>query len=86
MSSEKFKEIIDNLLKDDKTKNYLQGIINDFDENQELSYESNVKIKSNFTKKFLETIGFDWPYIDTNYLKNYFKYLGDIGYFNVHIK
>ena len=86
VSSEKFKEIIGNLLKDDKTKNYLQGIINDFDENQELSYESNVKIKSNFTKKFLETIGFDWPYIDTNYLKNYFKYLADIGYFNVHIK
>lgn len=85
VSSEKFKEIITDLLKNENTKNYLQGIINDFDENQELSYESNVKIKSEFTKKVLKEIGFEWPYIDTNYLRNYFKYLSDIGYFNIKI-
>ena len=66
---EKFKEIITDLLQNENTKNYLQGIINDFDENQELSYESNVKIKSEFTKKVLKEIGFEWPYIDTKYLK-----------------
>lgn len=85
VSSEKFKEIVTDLLKNEDTKNYLQGIINDFDENQELSYESNVKIKSEFTKKILDKIGFNWPYIDTKYLKNYFKYLSDIGYFNIKI-
>ena len=86
VSSKKFKEIINNLLQDDETKDYLQGIINDFDENQKLVYESDVKIESEFTKKILENIGFNWPYIDTNYLKNYFKYLAQIGYFNINIK
>jgi len=84
--SDKFKEIINNLLQDDDTKDYLQGIINDLDENQELSYESDVKIESQFTKKVLKEIGFEWPYIDTNYLKNYFKYLSQIGYFNINVK
>ena len=86
VSSEKFKEIIHNLLKDENKKDYLQGIMNDFNEEEELVYESNVKIESEFTKRFLEKINFEWPYIDTNYLKNYFKYLSDIGYFNVHVK
>jgi len=86
VSSDKFKEIINNLLQDDDTKDYLQGIINDLDENQELSYESDVKIESQFTKKVLKEIGFEWPYIDTTYLKNYFKYLSQIGYFNINVK
>lgn len=86
VSSEKFKEIVNNLLQDENKKQYLQGIINDFNENQELVYESNVKINSEFTKKVLKEIGFEWPYIDTTYLKNYFKYLANIGYFNINIK
>lgn len=85
VSSNDFKDIINNLLKDENKKEYLQGIINDFDENQELAYESNIKIKSEFTKEFLKEIGFNWPYINTTYLKNYFKYLSDIGYFNIKI-
>ena len=85
VSSEKFKEIINTLLQDESKKDYLQGIINDLNDDQELVYESNVKIKSEFTKKVLKEIGFEWPYIDTTYLKNYFKYLADIGYFNIKI-
>lgn len=86
VSSEKFKEIVHNLLQGESRKEYLQGIMNDFNEDEELVYESNVKIESEFTKRFLQKINFEWPYIDTNYLKNYFKYLSDIGYFNVHVK
>jgi len=86
VSSEKFKEIVKEILNDNNKKDYLQGIINDFNDNQELVYESNVKIQSEFTKQFLKEIGFEWPEIDIEYLKNYFKYLADVGYFNINVK
>ena len=38
-----------------------------------------------FTKEFLYKTGFEWPYIDINYIRNYFKYLIDIGYFNMKL-
>ncbi len=86
VSAEKFEKIINNLLQDQTKKNYLEGIINDFDKNKKLVYRSEVKIESDFTKEFLSKIGFEWPAIDKRYLKNYFKYLADIGYFNINIK
>ena len=86
VSAEEFEKIINNLLQDQTKKNYLEGIINDFDKNKKLVYRSEVKIESDFTKEFLSKIGFEWPAIDKRYLKNYFKYLADIGYFNINIK
>lgn len=85
VSSDQFIEIINNLLKDDSKKSYLEGIINDLDENKKLVYESNVKIESEFSKNILKKLGFEWPYIDKTYIKNYLKYLTDIGYFNLKI-
>lgn len=85
ISSEKFKEIINDLLHDSTKKMYLEGIINDFNKDKELVYESPVKIKSDFTNTFLNKIGFSWPYIDKNYIYNYLKYLADIGYFNINL-
>ena len=85
VSSDKFIEIINNLLKDDSKKSYLEGIINDLDENKKLVYESNVKIESEFSKNILKKLGFEWPYIDKTYIRNYLKYLTDIGYFNLKI-
>lgn len=85
VSSEKFKEIINDLLHDSTKKMYLEGIINDFNKDTELVYESPVKIKSEFTNTFLNKIGFSWPYIDKNYIYNYLKYLADIGYFNINL-
>lgn len=85
VSSDEFISILNKLLKDDLKKNYLEGIINDLDENKKLVYESNIKIKSDFSTKVLEKIGFSWPYIDTRYIYNYLKYLADIGYFHIKI-
>ena len=76
---------INELLKHEDKREYLKGIINDFNEEKQLIYESNVKIKSDFTKQFLEKIGFEWPYIGKEYIRIYLKYLADIGYFNVEI-
>ena len=81
-----FVNILNNLLKDEQKKQYLEGIINDLDKDKKLVYDSKIKIESEFTKSFLELHGFSWPYIDKRYLLNYFKYLEDIGYFNIKIK
>ena len=86
VSTEDFNTIINNLLEDDNSTEILSGIIRDFNSEKKLIYQSNIKIKSDFTKQFLENIGFEWPYIDINYIRNYFKYLIDIGYLNVKLK
>lgn len=85
VSSEDFTKILDHLLQDPDKKNFLNGIVNDLNAEKKLVYQSEVSIKSNFTKEFLKKAGFEWPIISEKYLRNYFKYLADIGYFNIHI-
>ena len=85
ISDEQFAIIIQKLLEDPFRKQIVQGIINDLTADKKLVYKSDVTIKSDFTKEFLYKTGFEWPYIDINYIKNYFKYLIDIGYFNTTI-
>ena len=85
VNEKKFIEIINNILADNDKKMYIEGIINDFDKtNKHLVYESEVKVKCDFSKEFLHTIGFDWPFIDINYIRNYFQYLKNIGYLNIN--
>ena len=87
VSEQEFIKIINTLLADENKKMYIEGIINDFDKNNKhLIYESNVKVQSKFSTKYLERLGFTWPYIDINYIRNYFKYLENIGYLNIKIK
>lgn len=85
VSSDEFVNIINQLLKDENKKSYLEGIVNDLNKDKKLVYESNIKIKSDFSTAILEKIGFRWPYIDSRYIHNYLKYLADIGYFNIKI-
>ena len=85
VSEQGFKKILSELLQDPVKKSYLEGIINDLNADKKLVYESEVKIKSDFSRVVLEKMGFKWPVIDERYLRNYFKYLADIGYFNIHI-
>ena len=80
-----FKNTIMTLLKDENKRSNLEGIINKLDNDKKFIYKADVTIESNFTKEFLQKIGFEWPYIDTNYIRNYFKYLSNIGYFNLNI-
>ena len=42
---------------------------------KKLIYDSKIKIKNNFSKKFLRKINFDWPTIDETYVKNLLKLL-----------
>lgn len=65
-----------------KNNQILNGIINDLDENNRLNYNTNVKVRSDYTKKYLKQIGFEWKDINENYLINYIKYLRKIGFLN----
>ena len=86
VSNNEFNSIIDSLLQDKEKSSILSGIVRDFNDERKLIYESNIKIKSDFTKTFLENIGFEWPEIDINYLDKYIRYLSDIGYLNLKTK
>ena len=75
---EKFKEIYEHNINEN-----IQGIItadfsiDDFDEEDD--FEENVEIGQ--TVDILQSLGFDWPKPDTNYLKRLFDYLNKFGYF-----
>ncbi len=65
-----FKEKVKSMLDDDSQKHLLSHLINDFDKDLNLNYKTNIILKSELTKKYLKDIGFDWPEIDRNYIKN----------------
>ena len=73
VSEQDFIKIIENLLKNNNE--ILKGILNDFDKNHKLVYDSNIRIKSTFTINFLQRIGFSWPTITEDYILNFLKYI-----------
>lgn len=69
IKTEKFKEMIKELLNDSENKNILSHLINDFDQNLNLDYEGKIKLTSGFTINFLKQLDFEWPEINSNYIK-----------------
>lgn len=53
----------------------LKGIVVDLTEDKKLNYVTDVDVKLEYTAKVLETLGFNWPKIDNEYLKRYIEYL-----------
>ena len=74
VSSKEFEDLIEKMLHDDSSSSILQGIIRDFNSEKKLIYESNIKIKSEFTKEFLKKVNFEWPEINKEYIKKYLEY------------
>lgn len=60
-------------------ENDLSGIINDFDTNKKLIYDSNVILNNDFTNEFLTKLSFKWCTIDKTYLFKYLDYLKTLG-------
>ena len=75
VSNEEFLKQIDILLSSNNSDEILSGILSDFDKNRKLIYDSNIKLNSNFTVKYLKNIGFKWPSIKKDYLITFFKLL-----------
>lgn len=63
-----FKNRIKEILDDDSQKHILNNLINDFDKDLNLSYKTNIILKSELTKKYLSNIGFKWPIINSDYV------------------
>ena len=70
-----FKTTAINILKNDEKRSSLQNIANDFDSNYHLNYNGTIKLKSNFTIKYLRKCGFKWPKIKNKYLIDFIKLL-----------
>ena len=79
VENKEFVNIINDTL--EHNNNILSGIINDFDADKRLQYESDVKLDNHFSNLVLNKIGFEWPEITKDYIFKYLKYLKDIGYF-----
>ncbi len=57
-----------------------ETFINDMDENDQLNYDSNIRIENDFTVAYLKSLGFEWADIDFEYMKKYVEYFREIGY------
>ena len=79
VNNEDFLKTVDKILANTSTKNILSGIINDFDENRRIVYSSPVKIKSDFTIKYLYNIGFDWPVLKEEYIVKFLKFFDNLN-------
>lgn len=73
VSNEYFLEQIDIILNREDSDELLSGILGDFNKDRKLVYDSNIKLSSDFTIKYLENIGFKWSTISKDYLNNFFK-------------
>lgn len=63
-------------------KKYIQEtFVTDINESKQLSYESNIQMKNDFTVSYLEKLGFEWPDIELEYIKKYIRYFQNLGYF-----
>ena len=61
-----------------------ETFINDMDEQDQLNYDSNIRIKNAYTEEYLRRLGFAWGEIGLEYLRKYTEYFGKIGYLEVH--
>lgn len=75
-----FNKKINTLSNDTNAKNILSGIINDFDENKNLVYNTNIELQNSITNKVLKNLSFKWPKINERYMRKYIIYLKSIGY------
>lgn len=79
VSTDIFYKIIQEYLNDSNKKNYLLGLINDFDENKKITYSSHVKINSDFTIQYLNKVGFEWPELNEDYIIKFLNFFNDLN-------
>ena len=71
LSEKDFINRIDELLKDKHTNTLLKIIIDDFDENTHINYNTEMIVNSNFTVRYLRKCFFRWPRITNKYLARF---------------
>ena len=76
-----FTEALRQTAKQTGMEHIFETFINDMDENDQLNYDSNIRIENNFTVQYLKQLGFEWSDIGIDYLRKYVEYFKKIGYF-----
>lgn len=62
-------------IKTSRSSNIINGIAIDLDDNNNLEYTTNIKIKADFSLNILKKLGFEWPKIDKEYILKFIKEL-----------
>lgn len=81
VSDNDFSNKISLVLKDKLLKDKINGIIADLTDEKLLNLINGIIPDSHFTNQYLETINFEWPLIDRNYIYKYIEYFKNIKYF-----
>lgn len=80
LPEKEFMQIFESIRQDKNRRDILVGIIQDWIRDKSFKYYYNVIFNSDFTNKYLESVGFTWPDTDEEYFKKYINYLRNIGY------
>ena len=83
VSGSAFNEALQKTIKQSNTEYIFEAFQNDMDEQGQLVYDSNIRIKNDFTLWFLKKVGFEWNETDMEYIKGYIDYFRRIGYLEV---
>ena len=75
-----FENYLQEVSKQEGMEYIFETFINDMDENDQLNYDSNIRIENDFTIEYLKQLGFEWPDIGIDYLRKYVEYFRKIGY------
>ncbi|MDD5923864.1 MAG: amino acid adenylation domain-containing protein [Clostridia bacterium] len=75
-----FTEALRQTAKQTGMEHIFETFINDMDENDQLNYDSNIRIENDFTVEYLKKLGFEWSDIGIDYLRKYVEYFKKIGY------
>lgn len=75
INDSEFKNILDKKLNNEKAQYSLSFLVNDLNNSKVLTYNSSIKIKNDFSRKLLDTLGFKWSNIDKQYIYNLLKNL-----------
>ena len=78
-----FNRALQETIKQSNTEYIFEAFQNDMDEQGKLVYDSNIRIKNEFTLWFLEKVGFEWNETDMEYISGYIDYFRKIGYLEV---
>ena len=78
LDEDRFKYRIKSILQNDNSKNILNNLINDFDNDLHLDYNTDIIVKSDFTIKYLKRTFFAWPRISNKYLIKFINLLRSV--------
>jgi thioester reductase-like protein len=80
LDKDEFKQLINKITSDEEKRKSLRGIVNDFNEEGQLRFTTNVKLNSEITVSYLKQLGFEWPLIDVEYMRKIINYMKHVKY------